>query len=941
MSNISFDNAYLLLIAVPLVILFTVPFLIAVRKDNRNAHNVTSQILHVVMALIIAFAAAGTSITAVLTETDVYVVADVSYSASKNLDNVDSYIRGIKLPRNAKMGLVCFGKDYKLVSELGDKNKIASVKNSGVDETETNIAEALNYAGTLFEEDVIKRIVLITDGKQTDEADTYAIHRAINALQARDIKVDAIYLDDNLSEDAREVQISSVDYTRSVFIDHSETATVYVQSSYETDAILTLYKGDTKLSDRAIRLMDGATPVTFDLDTSEAGSFDYRVTVSVGEDASDHNNEVAFTQIVSPIKRILLITGNWNDCPEIIEQYGDSGAYIDVYEKEFSGDTDHTPTPISVKRAYKAQFEGNERININLMSDVNLDIVQPWSIEQLCKYDEIIISDIDITALPNRTEFVSNLNTAVSFFGKSLLTFGNLHIQNSGIEELEELGEMLPVRYGRSDNLPKLFTLVVDSSRSMTTMGNLQKAKSSAIKLLDLMGDNDFVNLVSFDENAHIRLNQSPAKRRDDIINAINSLSPVQGTDIKTALSAAYDLCDDPYQRFSERRVVFISDGINYVDDSDSVITSVASSAYDDGVVTTVLDMGRQRNPSSDQTTVSSKAERLLKAIAAAGGGSVDDAYLYLGDTEDLPDDVFQQISDKMYETVVERTTSVNITRRSDEVLEGLPQSGLPDITGYIYSSSKPNATNVLELNHKKQNSDEFEKIPLYAYWSRTNGKVASFTSALSRDWLTQWDDSELSGQFISNILDVNTPEQKTDYPYVFDVLQDGSLTTVKVAPATLRFTSTANISITLPDGTVSENVMVFDGAEYSYEFTAVDVGKYTITVSYEYNGTQYTAISPLTVSYKSEYNEFTLYEPSVLSKAIGDGGQLSLDGSLSLENAPNEAGTYTVELTMPLLIICAVLYVVDIIIRKLKWEDIKSFFASFGKSRKEEGGNS
>ena len=175
MNNISFANPYLLLIAVPLVVLFTVPFCIAVRKDNANAHNITSQVLHILMAFIIAFAAAGTTITAVLTETDVYVVADVSYSANKNLDLIDKYIKDISLPGNAKIGLVCFGKDYKLVSDLGSKSKLASVKNSGVDDTETNIAEALSYAGTLFEDDVIKRIVLITDGKQTDETDSYAV----------------------------------------------------------------------------------------------------------------------------------------------------------------------------------------------------------------------------------------------------------------------------------------------------------------------------------------------------------------------------------------------------------------------------------------------------------------------------------------------------------------------------------------------------------------------------------------------------------------------------------------------------------------------------------------------------------------------------------------------------------------------------------------------
>ena len=58
MSSINFDNAYLLLIAIPLVALLAVPFFIAVKRDNRNGHNIASMVLHVLMAVRIAFAAA-------------------------------------------------------------------------------------------------------------------------------------------------------------------------------------------------------------------------------------------------------------------------------------------------------------------------------------------------------------------------------------------------------------------------------------------------------------------------------------------------------------------------------------------------------------------------------------------------------------------------------------------------------------------------------------------------------------------------------------------------------------------------------------------------------------------------------------------------------------------------------------------------------------------
>ena len=738
------------------------------------------------------------------------------------------------------------------------------------------------------------------------------------------------------------MQISGVDYTRSVFINREERAMVFVQSSYETDAILSLYKGETKLTDRPVKLMQGSNPVTFNLDTTSAGTFDYRVTISAEGDISSYNNAYSFTQIVSPEKRVLAITGNWNDCPALVEMYKDSGAYIDVYEKEVANDTDHTPTALREKRAYRDRYAADDRINIHLMSDTQNYVIQPWSIEELCAYDEIVLSDIDISTLENSTEFVNNLDIAVSMFGKSLITLGNLRIQNAGVSDLATLGEMLPVRYGRSDNLPKLYTIVIDASRSMTNdWGNFQSAQSAATRLLDLMSEGDCVNIVSFDQNTHINITESAVKDRDYIEGVINGLEPTQGTDIGTALQAAYDLNTDA-NRFSERRVILISDGINYTGDSTSTISALAAGAFAEGVTTSVIDVGRRGDNAdgSNSSAGASAARNLLMDIAEKGSGSADSAaYFYLGASDELSDEIFVQISERLYESIVERSAPVDVVRRSDEVLDGFPRTGVPDISGYVYRSSRDNAMNVLELTHVRPDTGATEKVPLYSYWSRGNGKVATFTSALSRDWLGAWETRDIENLFITNVLDVNTPAQKSDYPYVFSVLQEGAMTTVKITPATLRFYSTAKISIEAPDGQITEDVMVFDGTEYSYNFDTADVGKYTVNVTYGYNDKEYTATAPVTVSYKSEYDAFTLYEPSVLSRALG--GKVSLDGKLSLENAANEAGTYTLELTIPLLITCAVLYVVDIVIRKLKWEDVKSFFASFKKSAKEEGGKS
>ena len=113
MSNISFDNPWLLFLLLPLFAAVLVPFFITVRKDNRNKQNITATVLHLIVCLCFALAVSGMKYERVVTETNVYVLADISYSAEHNLDDVQDKLEQVagKLPRNSKMGVICFGRN--------------------------------------------------------------------------------------------------------------------------------------------------------------------------------------------------------------------------------------------------------------------------------------------------------------------------------------------------------------------------------------------------------------------------------------------------------------------------------------------------------------------------------------------------------------------------------------------------------------------------------------------------------------------------------------------------------------------------------------------------------------------------------------------------------------------------------------------------------------
>ena len=75
------------------------------------------------------------------------------------------------------------------------------------------------------------------------------------------------------------------------------------------------------------------------------------------------------------------------------------------------------------------------------------------------------------------------------------------------------------------------------------------------------------------------------------------------------------------------------------------------------------------------------------------------------------------------------------------------------------------------------------------------------------------------------------------------------------------------------------------------------------------------------------EYDAFVTFDPAELHNAIRNRGTLSEGSVPELVNDPNRLATYSIYFTVPLLVAAAVLYVVDIIVRKITKNDIKSLF--------------
>lgn len=909
MSSINFDNVYLLLLAIPLAILLIVPFAIAVKKENANVHNIVSGVFHVLIAVMIALSAAGTSIEITKTETDVYVVADVSYSSEKNLDTLDNYIQNLSdnLPKNSKMGVVCFGKDQELLVGLGKRLK--SVREcEGVDKSETDIEGALEYTGALFRSNVIRRIVLITDGKQTHLSDSNALKRAVDSLKAADIYVDAIYLDNNLSQDAKEVQISSVEASQNTYINRAETAKITLQSTYDVQAELTLYKGGEAVSKQAVALKSGANVAEFAVDTSAQGSYDYEVRVKADGDENELNNNIKFSQSVSDKIRVLLLAGEQIDEEAVREAYG-ARAEIDAY---------------------------------NFSIDEMLPEV-PYTVEELCAYDEFVISNADVAKLDyNCQAFLESLEKAVSLFGKGLITYGNTFLQSKKDEEFQKaktLNDMLPVNFGNADRDAKLYALVIDASYSMRFDEKMSMAKAAARQLVQFLNEGDSVAVITFNGNFEVVQDVAQVSdksvtggksKREQVLEVIDGIETAQGTLLSGGMQMAYDKLN-ALNTFDKKQVMLITDGITFSESgaTDDPVT-IATKMWQDDIAVSVLDVARVM---MSEKTEAQTIKEMLESIASTGGGS----YFYAERLSELEDVVFGEIADKETEAIIEQPSLITVKKRSDESLADMIDLNGREVGGYVMSKGKSSATSVLTVAYQKDSGKNVQ-VPLYSYWNYGNGRVSTFTSSIGGTWLDSWGALQ-KNTFAQNVFSQCTPREKVDFPFRAELREENGYLAVEVTPAIVRSGVEAKITVVSPaeaEGGESETQsaqMAFSSSHYTYSFETSRLGKYEIAIDYMYpDGRSYRAAYTYTLSYLPEYDSFTPFDSTALHRMIGSDGTVSEDGYLRIENDESRIGKFVLDLRTPLLVACVVLFAADVIARKLKWEDIRSLF---GKGKK------
>ena len=164
------------------------------------------------------------------------------------------------------------------------------------------------------------------------------------------------------------------------------------------------------------------------------------------------------------------------------------------------------------------------------------------------------------------------------------------------------------------------------------------------------------------------------------------------------------------------------------------------------------------------------------------------------------------------------------------------------------------------------------------------------------------------------------TPSERADAPFSVKLERTDYDAYLEIVPSVLDPAAITTLRITSPDGRSSSKTLTFDSSKYFYTFATLQKGVYTVTVTYAYEGHSYTDTLSFELAYLPEYNAFASFDKYNVYRFMRGYGATVAGEIPSLENDKNEVTTYKVSYAIPMLIAAIAVFVIDILIRKLRF---------------------
>ena len=503
-------------------------------------------------------------------------VADRSASVRGSEEEIMSFLQAAKEKKEPreKTALLSFGKGTAVEQAPAADNNLTAGFLSKAEESGSEITSALQTAAGLFSKQGTKRIVLLSDGKETAGD---AVKQA-KLLAEQGIAVDVFPLEGKVLP---EVQLTKMTLAKTIHKDIQYEIALEIDANVETETTVRLYKGNTLIAEEEAAVRKGKNRVVFSDRTAEGGSLTYRGEIVPKMDTEKKNNRVYAYTYITDVPHIL-----------VIEQDG-SGVEWE-----------------------KLLREG--RASVERISAENA----PLTMNTLSSYDGVILADTAIDHLSD--DFLDTLEAYVRTVGGGLLVSGGEHAFAPGGYKGTVLEDILPVEMnlkteGQEADLSMV--MVIDRSGSMMDgrygVTRIDMAKEATIRSLEHFQEGDRMGVIAFDSEAEwVAEIQEVTDNKESLTKKIGSIQADGGTSILPALQAAYEAVRR--ENTKQKHILLLTDG------------QAEQSGYGD-----LLARMQAEGITLSTVAVGGDADiKLLERLAKGGGGR----YYFTDEFTDLPE---------------------------------------------------------------------------------------------------------------------------------------------------------------------------------------------------------------------------------------------------------------------------------------------------------------
>jgi uncharacterized membrane protein len=555
--------------------------------------------------------------------------------------------------------VVAFGRDVSVLPDAAALARLAGARAAAgaPDAGHTNLERALDGVRGAFAPGHLRRVVLFSDARPT----AGNVIRATARLAADGIEVHTVPLE---PRDVGDAWIDAVAGPDRVAAGEPFTIDVVLFSQIARSVVVELHHRGEPIALQPLRLEPGLRRLALDARIHQEGPAVVEAVLRADGDPVSRNNSARHALVVGPRRELLYVEGR----------------------------------PASAYHLRTALEAGG--FDVTEMPPARV----PATVEALQRFDAVIISDVEASAMDARA--MAAVEQYVAQGGGLVLAGGESVYGHDGYADTP-IERALPVRFEVTEP-PGDVALIIAIDRSWSMVGpTLDLAKEAAKAAVDVLEDDHLVGIMAFHFDYEWVAPLQPATNREAIRARISSIDPSGHTVIYPAIQEAYRALREV--EASVRHLILFSDGRTYEDPYEELVTRMAR---DEITVSTVA--------------VGSDADReFMTNLSVWGKGR---AYAFV-DAREVPQ-IFVTETERIARGALdERPTTVRIHRPA-ALFSDLPMPSVPRLLGFTRATLKDAGDLLLATP-----GDD----PLLARWHYGLGRAAFFASDVKERWGVEW----------------------------------------------------------------------------------------------------------------------------------------------------------------------------------------------------------